>query len=69
MEEKITVQMYNRHEREIRDKAIEEFVEKCKKVRGRGCILNWDTPYGITFQKIDEIAEDMIKPIKFFIAE
>lgn len=47
------------HEKEIRNKAVDEFVIKLKRVRGYGLITNFDRPFGITFNKLDEIAEQL----------
>ena len=44
---------------EIRNNAIDEFVIKLKRVRGYGLITNFDRPFGVTFNKLDEIAEEM----------
>ena len=44
---------------EIRNKAIDEFVIKLKRVRGYGLITNFDRPFGVTFNKLDEIAEQL----------
>lgn len=41
------------------NKAIDEFVIKLKRVRGYGLITNFDRPFGVTFNKLDEIAEEM----------
>ena len=40
-------------------KAIDEFVIKLKRVRGYGLITNFDRPFGVTFNKLDEIAEQL----------
>lgn len=47
------------YKKEIRNKAIDEFVIKLKRVRGYGLITNFDRPFGVTFNKLDEIAEEM----------
>lgn len=47
------------NDNEIRNKAIDEFVIKLKRVRGYGLITNFDRPFGVTFNKLDEIAEEM----------
>lgn len=43
----------------IRAKAIDEFVIKLKRVRGYGLITNFDRPFGVTFNKLDDIAEQL----------
>lgn len=45
--------------KEIRAKTIDEFVIKLKRVRGYGLITNFDKPFGITFNKLDEIADQL----------
>ena len=52
-------QALEHYEKEIRNKAIDEFVIKLKRVRGYGLITNFDRPFGVTFNKLDEIAEEM----------
>lgn len=47
------------NDNEIRNKAIDEFVIKLKRVRGYGLITNFDRPFGVTFNKLDEIAEQL----------
>ena len=47
------------NDNEVRNKAIDEFVIKLKRVRGYGLITNFDRPFGVTFNKLDEIAEEM----------
>lgn len=44
---------------EIRNKAIDDMVLQCKKVRARGLITNWGKPFGIEFDKLDEIAQQL----------
>lgn len=43
----------------ICNKAIDEYVRKLKRVRGFGLITNFGKPFGITFNKLDEIAEEL----------
>ena len=52
-------QALEHYKKEIRNKAIDEFVIKLKRVRGYGLITNFDRPFGVTFNKLDEIAEEM----------
>lgn len=52
-------QAFEHYEKEIRNKAIDEFVIKLKRVRGYGLITNFDRPFGVTFNKLDEIAEEL----------
>lgn len=47
------------NDNEVRNKAIDEFVIKLKRVRGYGLITNFDRPFGVTFNKLDEIAEQL----------
>lgn len=43
---------------EIRTEAIDEFIKGCKATHD-GLICNWDKPYGITFERMEEIAEQL----------
>lgn len=43
----------------IRNKAIDDLVFQSKKVRASGLITNWGKPFGIEFDKLDEIAEQL----------
>ena len=42
-----------------RNKAIDDLVIQCKKVHARGLITNWGKPFGIEFDKLDEIAQQL----------
>ena len=41
------------------NKAIDDLVLQCKKVHARGLITNWGKPFGIEFDKLDEIAQQL----------
>lgn len=41
------------------NKAIDDLVFQSKKVRARGLITNWGKPFGIEFDKLDEIAQQL----------
>lgn len=43
----------------VRNKAIDDLVLQCKKVHARGLITNWGKPFGIEFDKLDEIAQQL----------
>lgn len=41
------------------NKAIDDLVLQCKKVHARGLITNWGKPFGIEFDKLDEVAQQL----------
>lgn len=41
------------------NKAINDLVFQSQKVRARGLITNWGKPFGIEFDKLDEIAQQL----------
>ena len=45
--------------KEIRNNVIDEFVEEMKGNAGGGLITSWDKPCGISYERIEEIAEQM----------
>lgn len=58
-EDKNLSNLMTEHDIEICNQTIDEFVRKLKRVRGFGLITNFDKPFGITFNKLDEIAEEL----------
>lgn len=44
---------------EIRNKAIDDFVKEMKGNARDGLITNWYKPYGISYERIDELAAQM----------
>lgn len=52
-------QAIEHYQQEIRAQAIDEFVKKVKSNAGGGLISNWDKPYGISYERIEEIAAQM----------
>lgn len=43
---------------EARQSAIDEFIKRCKATHD-GLISNWNKPYAITFERMEEIAEQL----------
>lgn len=42
----------------VRNDAIDEFIKGCKATHD-GLICNWDKPYGITFERMEEKAKEL----------
>ena len=51
------VESLEEHDMKVRADAIDEFVKKCKAAHD-GLIYNWNKPYGISFEEIEEIAKN-----------
>lgn len=50
--------IYSMGEEDGRTDAIDEFIKGCKATHD-GLICNWDKPYGITFERMEEKAKEL----------